>query len=61
MAKTVKIKTIRVPTLKLSDEDIATFEDDVKDIVKNKIDDGYELTSTAGGDNLIVFIFTKTT
>lgn len=62
MAKTIKIKTVRMPNLdKMSADEVDTAETEIKNAIKNKTDDGYDIAGLAGGDNFVIIIFQKTT
>lgn len=61
MAKTIKVKTIRMPNLdKMSVDEVDTAENEIKNAIKNKTDDGYDIAGLAGGDNFVIIVFQKT-
>jgi len=60
MATKIKVATIRVPNLD-KDTDISVREEEIEDVIKNKINDGYDFLGMAGGDNFAIIIFKKIT
>jgi hypothetical protein len=55
----VKVKTFKVPNLDSTTDNVITLEDEIKNYVKNKLEDGYTFSNSVGGDAFIVLIFTK--
>ena len=60
MATKIKVATIRVPNPD-KDTDISVREEEIEDVIKNKINDGYDFLGMAGGDNFAIIIFKKIT
>lgn len=53
----VKVKTIAIPNLDVNR--VKEKEEELEDIIKGKLENGYDLHLTAGGDNFVILIFKK--
>jgi hypothetical protein len=61
MATTIKVKTVKVPNLDtMSADEVDAVETDIKNVIKNKTDDGYDIAGIAGGNNFVIIVFQKT-
>jgi len=45
---------------KMSVDEVDTAENEIKNAIKNKTDDGYDIAGLAGGDNFVIIVFQKT-
>jgi hypothetical protein len=57
MAIKIKVKTIAIPNLDVNM--VKEKEEELESIIKEKLENGYTLHLTAGGDNYVILIFKK--